>query len=112
VSTDEPFLPVIGDVYEVHRDVRAGAALDKKEWRRAVVVEVPEAGGMIGIVTRTTTKAKPGVHSGKDAASGLTKEGRFDRPGWVQAVHWNPRTVRRVGKLDEALFAKIKERFV
>jgi mRNA-degrading endonuclease toxin of MazEF toxin-antitoxin module len=112
-----PFLPTEGEIYWV-------ASLfyysnDPAPARPAVVLEVPAlASARIRIVTRTsktvtkTGKPAPGIKHLADAVLGLDRDGVFSDPTSVERFLWCPHHVKLCGRLDEATWKAVQERFL
>lgn len=104
-----PFLPAEGDVYLVIPLIYASA--DPASLRPVVVLVVPELkSGRIQFVTRTSQPV-PGVKHPADPSLGLDRAGVFSDLAGVERSLWCPQNVNRCGRLDEATWRAVQERF-
>jgi mRNA-degrading endonuclease toxin of MazEF toxin-antitoxin module len=107
---DEPFMPVVGDLYWVNTQILWSG--DRKPTRPVVVVETPaEDLGRIAVVTRTTDTTRKGVPHDPVPELGLHRPGVFADFGSTESVLWTLRNVRRLGVLASDVLAKVMERF-
>lgn len=109
-STDDPFLPVVGDLYLARTLIFWSG--DAHEKRPVMVVEVPAAGfGSIGVVTRTSDLSKPGIRHNRHTDLCLTRDGVFSRYGRVEQSSWTHRNVARLGRAEPEIVGAVLERF-
>jgi mRNA-degrading endonuclease toxin of MazEF toxin-antitoxin module len=107
---DEPFLPMVGDLYWVNTIIFWSS--DRKRTRPVVVIESPpDRFGRIMMVTRTSDTTCKGVFHDAMPEIGLTKPGVFRSLASTAASLWTPRNVRRLGPLPAATFDKIVDRY-
>ena len=105
----ESFVPAVQTVYWV--DTSILPAGDAERQRAVVVVAAPpSASGTVTVVARSGTD-RFGVEHGADVALGLSAPGRFSRRLPVQGQLWAPGLVEPSGRLDDATFAAVVDRF-
>lgn len=84
---------------------------DPEAWRAAVVMGVPEGvTGTIVVVVRSGVDGF-GVDHAADDGLGLSAPGRFSRRLPVPAVLWTAAHAVPAGRLDDATFAAVRDRF-
>jgi hypothetical protein len=107
---DQPFLPVLGDLYWVSTVILWSG--DKKPTRPVVVIEVPsDLFGRIALVTRTSDTTRKGVAHDPMPEIGLAKPGVFADYASTEAILWTPRNVQRLGALPAPVLANVLDRF-
>jgi hypothetical protein len=85
---------------------------DPQPWRAAVVIDVPESpSGTVAVVVRSGVDGF-GVDHPADERLGLSAPGRFSRRLPVPGVLWTGSHAVPAGRLDDATFAAVCERFV
>jgi hypothetical protein len=104
-----PFLPVEGEVYRV-RPLIYGST-DPASLRPVVVLLVPALkSGRIQIVTRTSQVVR-GVKHLADPVLGLDRDGVFSDLAGVERSLWCSQNVILCGRLGEATWRAVQERF-
>jgi hypothetical protein len=107
-GSGEPFLPEIGEVYQIVSLVYGSS--DPAGERPCVVVLVPRAPHQrIGIVTRTSDVNVEGVAHPKDVDLGLNRNGVFAGYNSVEQHLWSTANVRYLGRLHEPWLTKVLE---
>ena len=106
---DEPYLPVPQTVYWV--DTGVLPAPDPEAHRAVVVLATPATtAGTVAVASRSSADGF-GVDHPADARLGLSSPGTFSRRLPVQAQLWTPATTAALGRLDDATFAAVVDRF-
>ncbi|KQY55799.1 hypothetical protein ASD11_14945 [Aeromicrobium sp. Root495] len=108
----EPFLPEIGQVYQVNTYIYTFGT-DPAPERPALVLNVPSKDvsfAPIQIVTRTSQDVA-GVPHPADDSLGLDKDGVFSTLGSVEKHLWRPGNVQLLGWLPEPYVSRVIERF-
>ncbi|WP_343946674.1 hypothetical protein [Williamsia maris] len=111
-KASEPFLPEIGQVYQINT-IAYTFGTDPAAERPAVVLTVPPVAGSfapIQIVTRTS-QSVPGVTHPADSALKLDKDGVFSTLGSVEQSLWQPGNVQLLGWLPNPYLTRVIERF-
>ncbi|MFP5319303.1 MAG: hypothetical protein ACLGI2_13560 [Acidimicrobiia bacterium] len=108
-TADAPYLPVAQTVYRVQTSLLP--VPDPETHRTVVVLAAPAAvTGTVAVVARSSADGF-GVEHGPDPRLGLTSPGTFSRRLAVQAELWSPSLATPLGRLDDATFAAVTERF-
>ena len=108
-TADEPYLPVAQTVYWVETSLLP--APDPETHRAVVVLAAPAAAtGTVAVVARSSAEGF-GVEHGPDPRLGLSSPGTFSRRLPVQAPLWTRSVATPLGRLDDATFAAVVDRF-
>ena len=105
-----PFSPTAGYVYRIRTLLYS--SIDPAAERPVVVLAVPELEtARIQVVTRTTNVTTPGVLHHASRVLGLDQDGIFCNLVSVDRMMWCPQDVQLYGRLDEACWQAVLDRF-
>lgn len=107
-GSDEPFLPVVGDLYQVLPLIYSST--DPAAERPVVVVAVSSGSfGRVQFMTRTTDLSVDGVQHPADDDLDLNEDGCFSELHSCSSTLWKAGNVRYLGRLDEQYLNPILE---
>lgn len=108
-TADEPYLPVAQTVYRVQTSLLPTP--DPEVHRAVVVLAAPATTtGTVAVVARSSADGF-GVEHGADPHLGLSSPGTFSRRLPVQAQLWTSSLATPLGRLDDATFDAVVDRF-